>query len=106
MEPCLAPRPSWCWQSPSCLQNGGMTMAEEKTPWNEDDPPINPKTHRRLLRFINAAQTSEDLLVAPNDRKVADEKLEHEHGAEHHHEEKQLLQRADAGALIEARDRV
>ncbi|HJU56127.1 MAG TPA: galactose oxidase-like domain-containing protein [Pyrinomonadaceae bacterium] len=82
-------------------------MAEEKTPWNEDEPPINPKTHRRLLRFINAAQTSEDLLVAPNDRKVADEKLEHEHGAEqHHHEEKQLLQRADAGALVEARDRV
>jgi hypothetical protein len=80
-------------------------MAEEKTPWKEDDPPINPKTHRRVLRFINAAQTAEDLVVAPNDRKVADEEQEHEDSGAEVPELRQALKREDAVALIEARDR-
>jgi hypothetical protein len=80
-------------------------MAEEKKPWNEDDPPINPKTHRRVLRFINAAQTAEDLAVAPNDRQVADEEQEHQDSGAEEPEVRQVLKREDAVALIEARDR-
>src|SRR5262249_22242553 len=67
---------------------------------------IDPKAHRRLLRVINAASSPEDLLVAPNDRRVVDEEQEHIDFAEHELTERQLVPIEQARAIIQARDRV
>ena len=40
-------------------------MADEKNPTNENDETIDARTHRRLLQFINAARTPQDLAFAP-----------------------------------------
>jgi hypothetical protein len=67
---------------------------------------IDPKAHRRVLRLINAANSPEDLLVAPNDRRVVDEEQEHIDFEEHAPDQKQILAPDQAAAIIEARDRV
>jgi len=44
-------------------------MAEEKPPKAEEkargQEPIDPRTHRRLLRYINAARSPEAIAFAP-----------------------------------------
>src|SRR5574338_1430683 len=67
---------------------------------------VDPRTHRRILRFINAAQKPEDLMVAPHDRKLVDEEEAHTEHIEHHPEEKQLLGREEAKQILEARDQI
>jgi hypothetical protein len=80
-------------------------MAKEKTPKDEkDQTPIDPKTHRRLLRFINAARSPEDLLVAPNDREIVNEEQEHLDFIEEEPKESKIFEREHATALIGARD--
>ncbi|MGH8507769.1 MAG: galactose oxidase-like domain-containing protein [Gammaproteobacteria bacterium] len=71
-----------------------------------DEMPIDPQVHRRLLRFLNQARTPEDLMVAPHDRKVADEDAAHMDHVEHHPKEKQVLDRELAERLICERDRI
>ena len=68
------------------------------------ESPADLKAHRRLLRFLNAARTPQDLLVAPHDRKFVDEQEAHADHIEHHPEEKRLFERAVAKRIIEARD--
>jgi hypothetical protein len=46
--------------------------------------PIDPQVHRRLLRFLNQARIPEDLMVASHDRKVVDEDAGHRDRVEHH----------------------
>ena len=82
-----------------------------KPPRKENDKEIgrkhiDPRAHRRLLRFINAAQKPEDLMVAPHDRKFVDEEEAHTDHIEHHQEEKQLLGREEAKQILEARDQI
>jgi hypothetical protein len=84
-------------------------MADEKDPKNQTDPiveTIDPKLHRRVLAFFNAARGAEELLVAPNDRQIANEELAHIDLVEVEPEERQVLTIEDAQAIIEARDRV
>ncbi len=81
-------------------------MPNEKTPENETT--IDPKTHRRLLRFINAARSPHDLVFAPQNeipltepepvlrRPVVEEQLERE----------TLIEFADARDILTARDLV
>ena len=72
--------------------------------------PIDAKTHRRLLRFINAARTPEDLAFAPENlikadaqdttkRPDVDEPMQ-EHGR------KRLIELADARRILEHRDQL
>ena len=84
-------------------------MADEKDPKNQTHPiveTIDPKLHRRVLAFFNAARGAEELLVAPNDRKIANEEIAHTDLVEVEPEERQVLAIEDAQAIIEARDRV
>src|SRR5574338_1005930 len=67
---------------------------------------IDPRTHRRILRFINAAEKPEDLMVAPHDRKFVDEEEAHSDHIEHHQEEEQILDRDQAKQILQARDQV
>jgi hypothetical protein len=60
-------QPQGClWLIRSLFQKGETKMSEEKTPTNEDQfADLDPRTHRRLLNFFNAANTLEDLAFAP-----------------------------------------
>ena len=80
-------------------------MADEKNP-NANVEEIDPRIHRRVLAFLNAARSPEDLLVAPNDRKFVNEELAHTDLIEADAEERQILTKEDAQAIIEARDRI
>jgi hypothetical protein len=86
------------------------TMADDKKPKKgNDDLVADPKIHRRLLRFINAARDPEDLALTPNEREVTNEEEEHADSAESAGKEPELKPVFDAEAakgLIEARDRV
>jgi hypothetical protein len=44
---------------------------------DEKEPGDDLKAQLRLLRFLNAARSPEDLLVAPHDRKFVDEEEAH-----------------------------
>ena len=86
-----------------------MAKDPQKPPRKENDKDvqrkhIDPRAHRRLLRFINAAQKPEDLMVAPHDRKLVDEEEAHTDHIEHHQEEKQLMDREQAKEILEMRD--
>jgi len=81
-------------------------MAKDPVNTQIDFDKIDPRAHRRVLRFINAANSPEDLLVAPNDRRVVDEEQEHIDFEEHAPDQRQVLAPDQAAAIIEARDRV
>ena len=86
-----------------------MAKDTQKPPRKDSDQEIerkhiDPRAHRRLLRFINAAEKPEDLMVAPHDRKFVDEEEAHTDHIEHHQEEEQLLDREQAKQILEARD--
>jgi hypothetical protein len=40
-------------------------MADDNVPTHDDQEMIEPWTHRRLLQFINAARTPQDLAFLP-----------------------------------------
>jgi hypothetical protein len=71
-----------------------------------DEVEIDPRVHRRLLRFINGARGPEDLLIAPNKREVIDEEQEHPDFAEKESEVEEMFEAEHARELIAARDRV
>lgn len=85
-------------------QDAGTDEREEYE--GKQEPPIDPKAHRRLLRFLNAARNPEDLLVAPHDRKFVDEEEAHTDHIEHHPVEKQCLDRDLATRLFKAREQL
>lgn len=66
--------------------------------------PGDPKGQRRFLRFLNAAGTPEDLLVAPHDRRVVDEEEAHSQHVEHAAGERRILDGDLAKLIIDARD--
>ena len=64
----------------------------------------DPQAHRRLLAFLNAARSPEDLLVAPHDRRVVSEEAAHaEHVDLHTEARKELVDRKAARAILDAR---
>src|SRR5215467_1493807 len=67
---------------------------------------IDTNLQKRILRFINGAQSPEDLLVAPNDRRVVDEELEHIDFEDNDPEQQQLFTPEQARAIIQSRDKV
>ena len=86
-------------------------MADDNKPEKDESDEknlneIDLKVHRRILTFLNAARGPEDLQVAPNDRRVENEELEHVNFEEAEHEPAQVLQFEEARAIIAARDRV
>jgi len=84
-------------------------MAKDKDyppPKKDKEEDIDVRTHRRLLRFINAARSPEDLMVAPHDRKFVDEEEAHTDHIEHHQHERQILKREQAKQIIDARDKL
>ena len=40
-------------------------MADDNVPTHDDQEMVEPRTHRRLLQFINAARTPQDLAFLP-----------------------------------------
>jgi len=69
----------------------------------------DPKIHRRLLRFLNAARDPADLALTPNEREVGNEEEEHADSAdsaEKQPELKPIIAPALAKDLIDARDQV
>jgi hypothetical protein len=81
-------------------------MGKEPVKSDVEFDAIDTNVQKRLLRFINAAQSPEDLLVAPNDRRVVDEEQEHIDFEDDDPEQNQLLGMELATAIIQARDRV
>lgn len=81
-------------------------MADEKTPNN--DTTLDPKTHRRLLRFINAARSPHDLAFAPqNEIPLAEpEPVLRRPDVEEQLEREKVIEFAQARAILTARDRV
>ena len=73
---------------------------------HDQDLPVDPRVHRRLLRYLNQARVPEHLMVAPHDRRVGDEDAAHSEHVEHHPKEKQILDRDLAARLICERDRI
>ena len=65
---------------------------------------IDPRAHRRLLRFLNEARIPEDLMVAPHDRKFVDEEEAHTDHIEHHPQERQILDRDEAKLILDGRN--
>lgn len=84
------------------IKPGDIKQDETKVDFNK----IDPKAHRRLLRFLNAARCPDDLLVAPHDKKFVDEVEAHTDHIEHHPEEKQLLKKEHARIIFDARERL
>jgi hypothetical protein len=86
-------------------------MAEERELKNDgnDDTPLDPRTHRRLLRFINAARSQEDLAFVPQNEIPLSEPeavLRRPDVAEQGKEREKLIEFAQARDLLAARDRV
>lgn len=90
-------------------------MSKDDTP--HDRPPketdkqaksqdIDRRSHRRLLRFVNAAQKPDDLMVAPHDRLLVDELEAHSGHVEHHQHEEHMLEEDQAREILDARDEV
>lgn len=83
-------------------------MADEKTSRDEREP-IDPKTHRRLLRFINAARTADVIAFAPTNEIPPEEpdpvvrRPAFDHGLE---EREALIDIDQARRLLEARDEI
>lgn len=67
---------------------------------------IDPKIHKRLLRFINEARTPDDLMVLPHERNVAYEDVGHPEHFDHHHRHESLFDRKRATELLRVRDEV
>lgn len=67
---------------------------------------IDRRSQRRLLRFINAAQRPEDLMVAPHDKMFVDEEEAHSDHIDHHQHEEEILTREEAQEILDARDEV
>lgn len=80
------------------------TLPEKRNTETEKETRIDPRAHRRLLRFLNGARSPEDLMVAPHDRKFVDEEEAHTDHIEHHPTEKQILERKEAKRILDARD--
>lgn len=81
-------------------------MANEKTPRNEAT--IDPKTHRRLLRFINAARSPYDLAFAPqNEIPLAEpEPVLRRPDVEEQLDREKLIEFAQARDILAARDQL
>lgn len=86
-------------------------MAEEKPPKGEKKAagkePIDPRTHRRLLRFINAARSPEAIAFAPKNeiRPEEPDPVVRRPVFEHELEEREkLVDIAQARRLLDARD--
>ncbi|MFY9610059.1 MAG: galactose oxidase-like domain-containing protein [Blastocatellia bacterium] len=79
-------------------------MADEKTP----NTTLDPKTHRRLLRFINAARSPNDLAFAPkNEIPLAEpEPVLRRPDVEEQLDREKLIEFAQARAILTARDQV
>lgn len=82
-------------------------MADQNTPDNPDKE-IDPRTHRRLLRFINAARHSNDLIFAPKNEipLTEPEPLLRRPDVEHHIDREQVIEPSQARAIINARNQV
>ena len=85
-------------------------MADDNLP-QENEPKvdleaIDSKVHRRLLGFLNAARSPEDLFVAPNDRRFVNEEQAHTDLVEEEPKEREVMGREFALDILEARDRV
>jgi len=86
-------------------------MADEKPPKGEQKAagkePIDPRTHRRLLRFLNAARSPEAIAFAPKNEIPPEEpeplvrRPAFDHGLE---EREKLIDFAQARRLLDARD--
>lgn len=82
-------------------------MADEKTP--ESEAAIDPKTHRRLLRFMNAARSPEPIAFVPKNETPPEEpdpvvrRPTFDHDPE---PREKLIEFEQARRILEARDRV
>ena len=84
-------------------------MADEKKPTNENQETIDARTHRRLLQFINAARTPQDLAFAPqNDIPPAEAEpiVRRPDVREQREEPEKLIEFGQALTILEARDSV
>jgi hypothetical protein len=84
-------------------------MAEEKTPKNQkDETPLDPKTHRRLLRFINAARSPDDLAFDPqNEIPLSEpEPVLRRPDVDEQREREKVIEFAEARSILSARDEV
>ena len=103
-------RPHGClWMIRTLFRNGETKMADEKKPTNENQETIDARTHRRLLQFINAARTPQDLAFAPqNDIPPAEAEpiVRRPDVREQREEPEKLIEFEQAQSILEARDRV
>ena len=84
-------------------------MADEKKPTNENQETIDARTHRRLLQFINAARTPQDLAFAPqNDIPPAEAEpiVRRPDVREQREAPEKLIEFGQALSILEARDSV
>ncbi|HEX5735597.1 MAG TPA: galactose oxidase-like domain-containing protein [Blastocatellia bacterium] len=82
-------------------------MPNEETPENE--PHINAKTHRRLLRYINLARSPEAIALAPKNEIPPEEPdpLVRRPHFEHELEKREkIIEIGQAREILEARDRI
>ena len=84
-------------------------MADDKKPTNENQETIDARTHRRLLQFINAARTPQDLAFAPqNDVPPAEAEpiVRRPDVREQREAPEKLIEFGQALSILEARDSV
>ncbi len=83
------------------------TPEPQPEPARDDSWNIDPKVHRRLLRFLNEARQPDDLTALPSQRVIAFEDAGHpESAAHHHHTGPHLLSRAAAQQILQRRDQL
>jgi len=87
-------------------------MPKPPTPDNPNpdtkDKNIDPQTHRRLLRFLNAARTPQDLAFAPTNEVMADEQEGLKRPVVDHEPKprEKLIDIEEARLLLEGRDKL
>lgn len=80
-------------------------MSKRRTEKKSNDKSLDPSIHRRILRYLNNARTSADIMIAPHDRIMINEEEAHRGHIDHHLKKNQIIKKDLAKLILDERNR-